>query len=72
VLHDIPPWINRDLILVALFPLVDLFGQIRRRTADLKIYAYANNHYQGHGPATVKLLWDLYKVGSEALGIQCE
>ena len=40
---------------------VDLFGNIRRRTADLKIYAYANNHYQGHGPGTVKLLWDLYK-----------
>jgi uncharacterized protein YecE (DUF72 family) len=40
---------------------VDLFGNIRRRTADLQIYAYANNHYQGHGPATVKLLWDLCK-----------
>jgi uncharacterized protein YecE (DUF72 family) len=40
---------------------VDLFGNIRRRTADLKIYAYANNHYQGHGPGTVKLLWDSYK-----------
>lgn len=41
---------------------VDLFGNIRRRTADLKIYAYANNHYAGHGPNTVKLLWDLYKT----------
>ena len=40
---------------------VDLFGNIRRRTADLKIYAYANNHYQEHGPGTVKLLWDSYK-----------
>ena len=40
---------------------VDLFQNIRRRTADLKIYAYANNPYQGHGPGTVKLLWDLYK-----------
>jgi uncharacterized protein YecE (DUF72 family) len=40
---------------------IDLFGNIRRRTQDLKIYAYANNHYQGHGPATVKLLWDLYE-----------
>jgi uncharacterized protein YecE (DUF72 family) len=40
---------------------VDLFRAIRRRTPDLKIYAYANNHYQGHGPGTVKLLWDLYK-----------
>ena len=28
---------------------------------NLKIFAYANNHYAGHGPATVKLfteLWD--------------
>jgi uncharacterized protein YecE (DUF72 family) len=40
---------------------VDLFGMIRKRPADLKIYAYANNHYQGHGPNTVKLLWNLYK-----------
>jgi uncharacterized protein YecE (DUF72 family) len=40
---------------------VDLFRTIRRRTPDLKIYAYANNHYQGHGPGTVKLLWDSYK-----------
>jgi uncharacterized protein YecE (DUF72 family) len=39
----------------------ELFKTIRRRTPDLKIYAYANNHYQGHGPNTVKLLWDLYK-----------
>src|SRR5277367_4910418 len=40
---------------------VDLFKTIRRKTPDLKIYAYANNHYQGHGPGTVKLLWDLYR-----------
>jgi uncharacterized protein YecE (DUF72 family) len=40
---------------------VDLFRMLRRRTTDLKIYAFANNHYQGHGPGTVKLLWDLYR-----------
>jgi uncharacterized protein YecE (DUF72 family) len=40
---------------------VGLFGMIRKRTPNLKIYAYANNHYQGHGPGTVRLLWDLYK-----------
>jgi uncharacterized protein YecE (DUF72 family) len=40
---------------------VDLFGMVRKRPQDLKIYAYANNHYQGHGPGTVKLLWDSYK-----------
>ncbi len=27
---------------------------------NLKIFAYANNHYAGHGPATVKLFWDLW------------
>jgi uncharacterized protein YecE (DUF72 family) len=40
---------------------VDLFRTIRRRTPDLKIYAYANNHYQGHGPGTVRLLWNLFR-----------
>ncbi len=25
-----------------------------------KIFAFANNHYAGHGPATVKLFWDLW------------
>jgi uncharacterized protein YecE (DUF72 family) len=27
---------------------------------NLKIFAYANNHYGGHGPATVKLFMDLW------------
>jgi uncharacterized protein YecE (DUF72 family) len=40
---------------------VELFRTIRSKTPDLKIYAYANNHYQGHGPGTVKLLWEKYK-----------
>ncbi|MGB8495428.1 MAG: hypothetical protein WCE53_13595 [Candidatus Acidiferrum sp.] len=26
-----------------------------------KIFAYANNHYAGHAPATIKLFWDLWK-----------
>ena len=26
---------------------------------NLKVYAYANNHYAGHGPGTVKLFWDM-------------
>jgi uncharacterized protein YecE (DUF72 family) len=26
----------------------------------MKLFAYANNHYAGHGPATVKLFWQLY------------
>jgi hypothetical protein len=36
-----------------------VFRTIRKTMPDLKIYAYANNHYEGHGPGTVKLLWDL-------------
>jgi uncharacterized protein YecE (DUF72 family) len=36
-----------------------LFRQFVSR--NLKIYAYANNHYAGDGPGTVKLFWDLWK-----------
>jgi uncharacterized protein YecE (DUF72 family) len=38
---------------------VELFRQFTRR--DLKIYAYANNHYAGNGPGTVRLFWDMWK-----------
>ncbi|HVH89011.1 MAG TPA: DUF72 domain-containing protein [Terriglobales bacterium] len=38
---------------------VELFRQFIRR--DLRIYAYANNHYAGNGPGTVKLFWDMWK-----------
>jgi uncharacterized protein YecE (DUF72 family) len=38
---------------------VELFRQFMRR--DLKVYAYANNHYAGNGPGTVKLFWDVWK-----------
>src|SRR5271154_648342 len=34
---------------------VELFRTIRKTMPDLKIYAYANNHYEVHGPGTVKL-----------------
>jgi hypothetical protein len=27
-------------------------------TRNLKVYAYANNYYAGHGPDTVKLFWN--------------
>ena len=37
-----------------------LFRQFVSR--NLKVYAYANNHYAGHGPDTVKLFWDMWKV----------
>jgi uncharacterized protein YecE (DUF72 family) len=36
-----------------------LFRQFVSRS--LKVYAYANNHYTGHGPGTVKLFWDMWK-----------
>jgi uncharacterized protein YecE (DUF72 family) len=37
---------------------VELFKEFVAR--NLKIFAYANNHYAGHGPATVKLFWELW------------
>src|SRR4029077_6896333 len=36
-----------------------LFRQFLSR--NLKVYAYANNHYAGHGPDTVKLFWDTWE-----------
>jgi uncharacterized protein YecE (DUF72 family) len=36
-----------------------LFRQFVSR--NLKVFAYANNHYAGHGPATVKLFWNLWE-----------
>ena len=36
-----------------------LFRQFVSR--NLKVYAYANNHYAGHGPDTVKLFWDMWE-----------
>jgi uncharacterized protein YecE (DUF72 family) len=37
---------------------VELFRKFVAR--NLKIFAYANNHYAGHRPATVRLFWELY------------
>ena len=37
---------------------VELFRKFVAR--NLKVFAYSNNHYAGHGPATVKLFWDLW------------
>ena len=37
----------------------ELFRQLVSR--NLKVYAYANNHYAGHGPDTVKLFWDMWE-----------
>lgn len=37
---------------------VELFRKFVAR--NLKVFAYSNNHYAGHGPATVKLFMDLW------------
>lgn len=37
---------------------VEMFRELRRR--NLQVYAYANNHYAGNGPGTVKLFWEMY------------
>ena len=37
---------------------VGLFRQFVTR--GLKIFAYANNHYAGHGQAAVKTFWELW------------
>src|SRR5579863_176714 len=36
---------------------VKIFRELMKR--DLKVYAYANNHYAGNGPGTVRLFWEL-------------
>jgi len=39
---------------------VDVFKSLVSSTKVLKIFAFSNNHYAGHGPATAKLFWDLW------------
>ena len=39
---------------------VQLFRQFINDKRIRKLFAYANNHYAGNGPETVKLFWDLY------------
>lgn len=38
---------------------VDFCNQIKRR--GITVYGYANNHYAGHGPATIRQFRDLWK-----------
>ena len=42
---------------------VKIFRELMKR--DLKVYAYANNHYAGNGPGTVKLFWELFEGESD-------
>lgn len=39
----------------------DVFKSMVNNSKVLKIFAFANNHYAGNGPATIKLFWDLWK-----------
>ena len=39
---------------------VETFKSLVSNTKVLKIFAFSNNHYAGHGPATAKLFWDLW------------
>ncbi len=40
---------------------VKLFRELLSR--NLTVYAYANNHYAGNGPRTVKLFWEMFEKG---------
>jgi uncharacterized protein YecE (DUF72 family) len=40
---------------------VDVLKQMVNTKKIVKMFAYANNHYQGHAPATVKLFTELWK-----------
>lgn len=40
---------------------VDVFKSMVSNKKVLKIFAFANNHYGGHAPATIKLFQDLWK-----------
>jgi uncharacterized protein YecE (DUF72 family) len=40
---------------------VDVFKSMMSNKKVLKIFAFANNHYSGHAPDTVKLFQDLWK-----------
>jgi uncharacterized protein YecE (DUF72 family) len=39
----------------------DLLRQFVEKRRGLKVFAYANNHYAGHGPQTVKLFRELWE-----------
>jgi uncharacterized protein YecE (DUF72 family) len=39
---------------------VDLLRRLINDKRIRKTFAYANNHYAGHGPGTVRLFWDLW------------
>jgi hypothetical protein len=40
---------------------VDILKEMVNDKKIRKLFAFANNHFGGHGPATVKLFWDLWE-----------
>jgi uncharacterized protein YecE (DUF72 family) len=40
---------------------VDVLKELIFNKKIRKVFAFANNHYAGHGPATVKQFWDLWE-----------
>jgi uncharacterized protein YecE (DUF72 family) len=46
---------------------VELFRRFMSR--NLKVFAYANNHYAGNGTGTVKLFWELYNAPAKLSAI---
>jgi len=40
---------------------VEIFRSLTGNAKVLKIFAFANNHYAGHGPGTAKLFWELWE-----------
>jgi uncharacterized protein YecE (DUF72 family) len=42
-------------------PSASTVASWNEKTKIRKIFAIANNHYAGHGPATAKMFWDLWK-----------
>jgi uncharacterized protein YecE (DUF72 family) len=44
---------------VELSDWADILGKVHKR--KIQIFAYANNHFAGHGPATVEMFQDLWR-----------
>lgn len=40
---------------------VEIFRALAKNSKVMKIFAFANNHYAGHGPATVKMFWEIWE-----------
>ncbi len=53
-------------LLERLDPITADFTFIRKfNQRNISIFAFANNHYAGHAPATVRLFWQLWRKKAE-------